>query len=150
MPSLTDVIGQMKYSNKYGVQKKLCVITGTSSGLGKKTAKTLSKNGDWHVICAVRDVEKMELVVQEEDMDPNNLTIMPLDLQSFDSVRDFSKKLIEFKAGKPIDRLVCNAAVYQPSLNYAKYTPDGIEQQMQTNFLSHFLLSSLLVNYITY
>ena len=70
---------------------------------------------------------------------------MECDLASFDSVKKFVGKLKEFKSGKPLDRLVCNAAVYQPTLDYAKYTEDGIEQQMQINFLSHFLLSSMLV-----
>lgn len=60
-------------------------------------------------------------------------------------VRSFVNKLEEFKSGKPIDRLICNAAVYQPSLPYAKWSVDGHEQQMQINYLSHFLLTSLLL-----
>lgn len=61
-------------------------------------------------------------------------------------VRSFVKELDEFKSGKPVDRLICNAAVYQPSLPYAKWSVDGHEQQMQINFLSHFLLTSLLID----
>lgn len=126
--------------------KKFCVITGTSSGLGKQTMRQLLKAGGWHVIAAVRDVDKMNLIAEEEDFNPKDYTVMECDLQSFDSVRHFAKELIEFKAEKPLDRLVCNAAVYQPSLDYAKWTVDNHEQQMQTNFLSHFLLTSLLVS----
>ena len=47
--------------------------------------------------------------------------------------------------GKPIDRLICNAGVYQPSLPYAKWSADGHEQTMQINYLSHFLMVSLLM-----
>lgn len=61
-------------------------------------------------------------------------------------MRSFVKELETFKCGKPVDRLICNAAVYQPSLPYAKWTVDGHEQQMQINFLSHFLLTSLLID----
>jgi len=52
---------------------------------------------------------------------------------------------MKFIEGKPLDRLVCNAAVYQPTLSEAKWTEDGFEQQLQTNHLSHFLLCSLLI-----
>ena len=87
----------------------------------------------------------MSTVAEVEGFDPKSFTIMKLDLASFQSVRDFVAELKEFKADKPLDRLVCNAAVYQPSLPDAKYTEDGHEQQLQINHLSHFLLSSLLV-----
>lgn len=123
----------------------MCVITGTSSGLGKSTTKWLLETGDWHIICACRDIDKMAAVAEVEEFDPKSFTVMKLDLASFQSVKDFVQELKEFKADKPLDRLVCNAAVYQPSLPEAKYTEDGIEQQLQINHLSHFLLSSLLV-----
>ena len=40
---------------------------------------------------------------------------MELDLGSFDSVKKFAKDL-KVVSKKPLDRLVCNAAVYQPAL----------------------------------
>jgi len=46
---------------------------------------------------------------------------------------------------KPLDRLICNAGVYQPSLEYAKWSVDNHEQTMQINFLSHFLMISKLL-----
>lgn len=88
----------------------------------------------------------MNVVAEVEGFDPKSFTVMKLDLASFQSVRDFAAELKEFKADKPLDRLVCNAAVYQPSLPEAKFTEDGYEQQLQINHLSHFLLSSLLVS----
>lgn len=129
---------------KFG-DKKICVITGTSSGLGRQTAKQLLQKGGWHVICAVRDIEKMNIIAELDEFKKEDYTVMECDLASFDSVRKFVDNLKEFKCDRPLDRLVCNAAVYQPTLDYAKYTVDGIEQQMQINFLSHFLLSSLLI-----
>lgn len=43
-----------------GKKKKFCVITGTTSGLGKETARSLLNSGDYYVVCACRDVEKMK------------------------------------------------------------------------------------------
>lgn len=38
--------------------RKLVVVTGASSGLGRECAKTLAKTGKYFVVMAVRDVEK--------------------------------------------------------------------------------------------
>jgi hypothetical protein len=63
----------------------------------------------------------------------------------FACVRNFCEEVVKFANDKPLDRLVCNAAVYQPSLDHAKWSKDGIEQQIQSNFLSHFLMISKLM-----
>eukprot|EP00595_Chromulina_sp_UTEXLB2642_P002335 CAMPEP_0196765140 /NCGR_PEP_ID=MMETSP1095-20130614/7665_1 /TAXON_ID=96789 ORGANISM="Chromulina nebulosa, Strain UTEXLB2642" /NCGR_SAMPLE_ID=MMETSP1095 /ASSEMBLY_ACC=CAM_ASM_000446 /LENGTH=319 /DNA_ID=CAMNT_0042122631 /DNA_START=395 /DNA_END=1354 /DNA_ORIENTATION=- len=70
---------------------------------------------------------------------------MKLDLGSFQSVKDFVFNLKSFKSNRPLDRLVCNAAVYQPALSVPRYTEDGFEEQLQINHLSHFLLCNLLL-----
>ena len=121
------------------------VLTGTSSGLGKMTARALTRTGEYHVIGAVRDMDKMEAVAELEEFNMDNFTPMLLDLASFKSVRNFHEQVNAFRGSAPVDRIVCNAAVYQPSLDYAKWSEDGIEQQMQINFLSHFLLISLMM-----
>lgn len=129
---------------KFG-QKKLVVITGSSSGLGKSTTRALLRTGAYHVVGAVRDMDKMELVAEIEGFPAEDFTPMHVELNSFASVRKFCEELEEFKAGKHIDRLICNAGVYQPSLSEAKWSEDGHEQQMQINYLSHFLMVSLLL-----
>ncbi|KAL7570308.1 hypothetical protein ACA910_017157 [Epithemia clementina (nom. ined.)] len=130
--------------DKFG-DKKLVVLTGTSSGLGRKTAMALLRTGEYHVIGAVRDVDKMEAVAEVDGFDMNNFTPMYCELNSFDSVREFCKKVDEFRLSKPIDRLICNAGVYQPTLPYAKWSVDNHEQTMQINYLSHFLMISILM-----
>lgn len=125
--------------------KKTVVLTGTSSGLGKGTLKALCARGDYFVICGVRDVAKMQRVAEELNLDPSLFTIRSLDLSSFDSVRKFAKDVKAVKGGKPLDALVCNAAVYLPALPTPTFTPDGIEESLQINHLSHFLLVSLLI-----
>ena len=113
--------------------------------MGRHTARALLRTGEYHVIGGVRDLDKMAAVAEIEDFDPESFTAMHLELNSFESVRSFCTELDKFRAAKPVDRLICNAAVYQPSLPYAKWSADGHEQQMQTNYLSHFLMISLLM-----
>ena len=99
----------------------------------------------YHVVGAVRDMEKMEAVAEIEGFSTDFFTPMEVELNSFQSVRDFCAELDQWKSGKPLDRLICNAGVYQPSLSHAKWSVDGHEQQMQINYLSHFLMVSLLL-----
>jgi len=144
MPTVKNLGQMMGAQAKFG-DKKLLVVTGTSSGLGKMTARAALRTGDYHVIGAVRDLDKMEIVAEMEEFDKDSFTAMECDLASYASVDRFCAELEKFTMGRPIDRLACNAAVYQPSLDHAKWTEDGHEQQMQINFLSHFkLISNLL------
>lgn len=142
MPTVDPNAAQIE--EKFG-DKKLVVVTGTSSGLGRKAALALLRSGEYHVIGAVRDLDKMEAVAEVDGFDMDNFTPMYCEMNSFDSVRDFCQQVNDFRMSKPVDRLVCNAGVYQPSLRHAKWSMDGHEQTMQINFLSHFLMISLLL-----
>jgi protochlorophyllide reductase len=144
VPSLQEFTSSVSAKSKFG-DKKLVVITGTSSGMGKMTARALLRTGEYHVIGACRDLDKMAAVAEAEEFDMSSFTAMELDLASFGSVRSFCNALDSFRSDRPVDRLVCNAAVYQPSLDYPKWTEDGHEQQLQINFLAHFLLVSKLM-----
>lgn len=129
---------------KFG-DRKLVVVTGTSSGLGRKCALALLNSGEYHVIGAVRDIDKMETVAEIDGFDLKHFTPMQCELNSFDSVKEFCDNINDFRMNKPLDRLICNAGVYQPSLEYAKWSVDNHEQTMQINFLSHFLMISKLL-----
>ncbi|CAL1132091.1 unnamed protein product, partial [Cladocopium goreaui] len=146
-PSLMN-LRKMQKGSKFG-DKKIVVITGTSSGLGKAATKALLRAGDYHVVGAVRDLEKMKIVAELEGFDMDRFTPMYLDLASFESVHNFAKDLDKFRGDRPVDRLVCNAAVYQPTLSYPKWTVDGHEQQLQINYLSQFLLTSKVMPMMT-
>jgi len=125
--------------------KKLVVVTGASSGLGRKTALALVRSGEYHVIGAVRDIDKMEAVAEVDEFDTERFTPMYCEMNSFESVKEFCNNVNTFRGNKKLDRLVCNAGVYQPSLRYAKWSKDGHEQTMQINYLSHFLMISILM-----
>lgn len=118
------------------------VITGASSGVGLYAAKALAAKG-WHVVMACRDLPKTEKVAQELHIPKENYTILPIDLGSLASVHQFVEK---FRAtGKPLDALVCNAAIYMPLIKEPLRSPEGYELSMATNHLGHFLLCNLLL-----
>lgn len=119
------------------------VVTGASSGLGLATAKALAESGKWHVIMACRDFLKAERAAKSAGMPKENYTIMHLDLASLDSVRQFVDNFR--RSERPLDVLVCNAAVYQPTAKEPSFTAEGFELSVGTNHLGHFLLSRLLL-----
>ena len=88
---------------------ELVVVTGCSSGLGRETVKNLLATDKYHVIGAVRDVDKMEAVAEIDGFNMNNFHIMDCELNSFASVHKFCEDLKEYQLAKPIDRLICNA-----------------------------------------
>ncbi len=120
------------------------IITGASSGIGLQAAKQLASSGKWYVVMACRDIPKTEKAAESVGMPRGSYTIIPLDLASLESVRNFASI---FKArGRSLDALVCNAAVYKPLLKEPERTPEGFELSFATNHLGHFLLCKLLLD----
>ncbi len=124
-------------------EKSTVVITGASSGVGLQAAKALANHRDWYVVMACRNLEKAEQAAQDVGMPVGSYTILPLDLASLKSVRQFVTKFRE--TGKSLDALVCNAAVYMPLLKQPLRSEDGYELTVATNHLGHFLLCNLML-----
>ncbi|KAL9251565.1 Protochlorophyllide reductase A, chloroplastic-like protein [Drosera capensis] len=93
---------------------------------------------------ACRDFLKAERAAKSAEIAKENYTIMHLDLASLDSVRQFVENFRQL--GRPLDVLVCNAAVYLPTAREPTFTFEGFELSVGTNHLGHFLLSRLLRN----
>ncbi|ELR11144.1 oxidoreductase, short chain dehydrogenase/reductase superfamily protein [Acanthamoeba castellanii str. Neff] len=123
------------------VRGKVCIVTGSNSGLGYYTALYLARMGA-HVILACRNIEKAEKARREIiDASGNDLVeVMQVDLASLDSVRNFAREFE--RRDLPLHVLVNNASVFMTP--YAN-TVDGFERQFQTNYLGPFLLTNLLL-----
>jgi len=124
------------------LKNKICIITGTTSGIGKATATYLAKEG-MQLIWPVRNLEKGEKVKKEisEATGNNNIRLMPCDLESLDSVRSFAEAFK--KEYQHLDLLINNAGVW---FSKREVTKDGYEKNFAINHLSHFLLTILLLD----
>ncbi|EEC10405.1 dehydrogenase, putative, partial [Ixodes scapularis] len=110
-------------------------------GIGKETAKELARRKA-RVIIACRNIEKARKAAREifEDTE-QQVTIKPLDLQSFKSIREFANDIINTEPR--LDVLINNAGMANESRN-PDLTEDGCEPCFQANYLGHFLLTVLL------
>ncbi len=118
------------------------LITGASSGVGLFAAKALADRG-WHVLMACRDTDKARRAQAALAIPDDRITHLQVDLGDLDSVRALVDAF--HATGRPLDALVCNAAVYLPRLKHPERSPQGYEISMATNHLGHFLLIQLLL-----
>lgn len=119
------------------MMNRQAIITGASSGLGFESAKALAEAGfDLTVIArrADRLIEKADFLRRQ--FPQAVIREIVLDVSNFDQIREFAAH-IHF----PVDVLMNNAGLMGPDFALSK---DGIESQMATNHLGHFLLTSLL------
>jgi NAD(P)-dependent dehydrogenase (short-subunit alcohol dehydrogenase family) len=110
--------------------KKIILITGTSSGFGYYTAKTLARHGD-HVYASMRDTTTKNSKVFDEFSATENITPIELDVTSEVSVREAISLILE-REGR-VDVLVNNAGVGAVSL-FEQFTFEEAWHQMNTNF----------------
>jgi len=125
--------------------RRIVVITGASSGLGLSATKALLDRGGYFVVAAVRNPSKMDIVAKELGISKSDYVAMKLELASLQSVKDFVTNLKLFLPARPINHLICNAAVYRPADPKPAWTDDGFEMSVGVNHLGHFLLLQLLL-----
>lgn len=129
-----------KFENNIRADGKTILITGGSSGIGKAVATELARRGAAVCItsrCPERgQTAKTDIIANSGN---ENVTVQQLDLSSFESIRNFARTFNEDR----LDILINNAGV----LSYdRKLTADGLELHIGTNYIGHFLLTSLLLD----
>lgn len=123
------------------MQDKVIIITGANSGIGKETARALAATGA-SVVMACRNEARARQALDDivATTAARAIEVLPLDLASFESVREFAKA---FQAKyERADVLINNAGLFPFT---KQMTEDGFEMQIGVNHLAHFLLTQLLL-----
>eukprot|EP00928_Gymnodinium_smaydae_P014045 TRINITY_DN15094_c0_g1_i1.p1 TRINITY_DN15094_c0_g1~~TRINITY_DN15094_c0_g1_i1.p1 ORF type:complete len:294 (+),score=53.77 TRINITY_DN15094_c0_g1_i1:61-882(+) len=126
----------------------IAVVTGANTGIGLHTAGMLASRG-YRVVMACRSEERARRAIEGlrlEHGDGIQAEFLELDLSSFASVRSFASQLSSL-AGD-LQLLVCNAGLNSASVSESpdeQLTRDGVDVVYQTNFLSHLLLTILVM-----
>ncbi|CAK0854170.1 unnamed protein product [Prorocentrum cordatum] len=128
------------------------VVTGGCGAVGYDLAVMLANSGAEVIISCHGNPDEVEAklsrqgLLQEEPVRKKGGTsrkgwikVLPLQLESFASVREFARRTLEEWSG--LDILVHNAA----TKDGCSFTEDGHELSTQVNYLSPFLLTQLLL-----
>ena len=127
------------------IEGKTCLITGSTSGIGKEIAMGLAKMKA-NVILVGRNKTKCQATLEEIrrnvsiiNTNKNQVSYLLADLSSQASIRQLANEFLE--TYESLDILVNNAGVF---LSKRITTVDGIEYTFAVNHLAPFLLTSLL------
>ncbi|KAH6848152.1 hypothetical protein B0I37DRAFT_391763 [Chaetomium sp. MPI-CAGE-AT-0009] len=123
---------------------KTFIVTGANVGLGFEAAKHLASLGAARVVLGVRSPAKGEAAKAEIDAaagtaDAGVVSVWPLDLESYESVRAFVRRAAEEL--ERIDAVVENAALALATREMA----EGHVKPVTVNVLSTLLMAVLLV-----
>ena len=95
-----DYFGGGKCYSDAKMDGKTVVITGCNTGIGKETARDLSKRGA-KIIMACRNLELAEKAAEEiRESTKGEIVVKKLDLANLASVRAFAKEVLFGKQGK--------------------------------------------------
>lgn len=123
------------------MEGKTCVITGTTSGIGKETALALARRGA-SVLMVARDQERGQAAAAEirQRAPQGSVELLVADLASQADVRRLAAQILAVH--DRVDVLVNNAGVAKFE---RQLTPEGLEVMFATNHLAPFLLTHLLL-----
>jgi NAD(P)-dependent dehydrogenase (short-subunit alcohol dehydrogenase family) len=121
---------------------RVCLITGSTSGVGKAITTGLARLGAT-VVMLCRDRQKGTKIAEEiKNLSGNDrIDVMTADLSIQASIREFAD---EFRYKYNSLHVLSNNAATFPM--HREVTSDGIEKIFATNYLSHFLLTNLLLD----
>jgi len=121
------------------IKNKVCIVTGSSSGIGKEVAKAMATRGA-KVIMVSRDKPRGKEAFQEIKKISNDVEWIPTDLCSIKSIH---KLALSFKSKYSKLDIIFNCAGDKIMKKY--YTIDGFDGLFFSNYLGHFLLTNLLL-----
>ena len=137
-------------SGSTSMRGKVCIVTGSNTGIGEETALGLAKLGAT-VVMVCRDRAKGEASAEKIAKRTGNaaVSLMVADLASQAQIRRLAADFLAGRAGAPavgaggprLDVLVHNAAAILPE---RRLSVDGLEMQFAVNHLAPFLLTHLL------
>jgi NAD(P)-dependent dehydrogenase (short-subunit alcohol dehydrogenase family) len=120
---------------------RVCMVTGSNSGIGKATAMALAKLGSTIVmVCRDRNRGESSRAEIRERSGNESIDLMIADLSSLQSVRQLAGDFVQ--KYKRLDVLINNAGLVCLTRST---TVDGLETTFSVNYLSQFLLTNLLL-----
>ncbi len=140
--SVTITVADAQSPGRLRPDQQVILVTGSTSGLGREVALRLASQGA-HVIVHGRNRERGMQVVEQIDAEGRgSARFYAADFASFSQTREFGEAIL--RDYDRLDVLVNNAGVGSVP-DERLLSEDGHEFRFQVNYLSHFLLTNLLL-----
>ena len=123
---------------------KVAIVTGSNTGIGYYTALRLAQLGA-KVVMACRDATRANAALEKIKNEAKDAKIefIKIDLTSSSSIKEFVD-VFKTKYSR-LDLLINNAGLVSDT---RQLTKEGVEKTFSANHLGHFLLTSLLKDYL--
>ncbi|RSL71255.1 hypothetical protein BHE90_015426 [Fusarium euwallaceae] len=124
---------------------KVCLVTGSNTGLGLATLKALAKHNPAKIYLAARsrskaEAARLEIQASSPAAEKANVDILDLDVSSFPSIWAAAERVNKEVERLDILQLNAGIAMIPPAT-----TAEGYEIQFGTNYLGHVLFTQLLM-----
>jgi NAD(P)-dependent dehydrogenase (short-subunit alcohol dehydrogenase family) len=131
-------------NGKWGIEGKVCLVTGATSGIGQVSATALARDGARTIVVS-RNPQKCERTVKriQEETGNRQVSYYVADLASQDEIGSLVRRFE--KDHDRLDVLVNNAGGFFLG---RQESPDGIEMTWALDHLNYFLLTNLLLDII--
>jgi NAD(P)-dependent dehydrogenase (short-subunit alcohol dehydrogenase family) len=125
------------------LQSKTVLVTGSTDGVGRAVARGLALGGA-NVLVHGRDAERGRALIAEIEVNGGSASFLQADLASLAQVRQLADA-VHARTDR-LNILINNAGIGSGPPGAERQTSvDGYELRFAVNFLSHFLLTALLL-----
>lgn len=127
------------------MNRKICLITGANSGIGKEAAILIAAQ-DYKVLIACRNLEKGEKALSDIKQRSGNdsVELKIIDMSIKESIKNLSADL--HNDYKQIDVIIHNAAIFNLIQKEPIITKEGIESVWATNHIGPVLFTKLILD----
>ena len=127
------------------MDKKTCIVTGASGGIGISVVRKFIQNG-YLVVMMDLDEDVMKQKIKENGLDPATCLLYPLDITNEDAVRDTCEKL--YREYGHLDALVNAAGICGRYSKTVGFSYDNFRRIYEVNVFGTFLMMKHVLPYM--
>ena len=124
-------------------RQRVVLVTGSTGGLGRETARALARQGDHVIIHGRNEARGDELVAEITAEGKGSARFYRADFGNLSEIRRLGKSILADY--ERLDVLVNNAGIFIPNSEERRLSDDGNELHFQVNYLSGYLLTEMLI-----
>jgi len=123
--------------------QRVVLVTGSTGGLGRETAKALARQGDHVIIHGRNEARGDELVAEITAEGKGSARFYRADFGNLSEIQRLGKAIL--RDYERLDVLVNNAGIFMPNSVERRLSDDGYELHFQVNYLSGYILTEMLI-----